>query len=106
MLFDGHHAGHVTNRAEHRTFFLPGMNATPEFDGAVLDLNPQSIGLTIGSRFERFFNLVTKFFHINAAGNDRDLIDNADYSGEPQYRLLCVFPFTPNVNVPSVLGVR
>ena len=44
------HAGRVADRTEHGSSLLPGMNATPEIDRTVVNLDPQTFGLAISAK--------------------------------------------------------
>src|SRR5690349_9891067 len=62
MLLHRHHTGQMSDRADHGSFFLPRVNAAPEFDRTVSYFNPEMISLTICSRFQCFLDLFAQFF--------------------------------------------
>ena len=44
MIPDHRNSWRMTNRSDNSTFLLPRVNAAEQVDGAIVDLNPQSLG--------------------------------------------------------------
>src|SRR5688572_14807887 len=78
VLIDSHHARHVADRAEHRAFLAPGMNATPELNCAIFNLDANPFSFALSAPLECFFNFIAQLFLIDEAWNDGDLVGNAD----------------------------